>query len=63
MDVVNSGSIGMDIYTGKHTFQVFITNATTMAEKAFITESTEKLGKGNIHIGFNISRFFNIVNY
>jgi len=63
MDVVNSGSLGIDIYTGKHTFQIFITNTTTMAEKAFITESTEKWDKGNIHIGFNISRFFHIVNY
>jgi hypothetical protein len=61
-DVVNSASIGIDIYTGKHTFQVFITNATTMAEKAFITETTERWDKGNIHIGFNILRLFTIVN-
>ena len=61
-DVVNSASIGIDIYTGKHSFQVFITNSTTMAEKAFITESTEKWDKGNIHIGFNLLRLFTIVN-
>jgi hypothetical protein len=61
-EVVSSFSIGFDIYTGKHTFQLFITNATTMAEKAFITETTEKWNKGNIHIGFNINRLFTIVN-
>jgi hypothetical protein len=61
-DVVNSASIGIDIYTGKHTFQVFITNSTTMADKAFITESTERWDKGYIHIGFNLLRLFTIVN-
>jgi hypothetical protein len=61
-DVVSSFSIGFDIYTGKHTFQIFISNSTTMAEKAFITETTEKWNKGNIHIGFNINRLFTVIN-
>jgi len=63
LENVSSFSVGIDIYTGKHTFQIFITNATTMAEKAFITETTDQWNKGYIHIGFNISRLFNIVNY
>ena len=61
-DVVNSFSVGFDIFTGKHTFQVFITNSTTMAEKAFITETTEKWNKGDMHVGFNILRLFTMVN-
>ncbi len=62
-DVVNSFSLGIDIYTGKHTFQLHITNSTTMAEKGFITETTERWDKGQIHIGFNLLRFFTIANY
>jgi hypothetical protein len=61
-EIVNSFSIGFDIYTGKHTFQIFLTNSTTMAEKAFITETTETWKKGNFHIGFNINRLFTVVN-
>lgn len=61
-EIACSFSIGFDIYTGKHTFQIFLTNATTMAEKAFITETTEKWMKGNFHIGFNVNRLFTIVN-
>jgi len=60
---VNSLSIGIDIYTGKHTFQFFITNSVAVDEKSFLTESTEKFFKKGIHFGFNISRLFNIVNY
>jgi hypothetical protein len=60
--VVNSFSLGVDIYTGKHVFQIHITNATTMIEKQFITETTDSWLDGNIHLGFNIIRIFNIVN-
>jgi len=59
---LNSFSIGIDIYTGKHVFQIHITNATTMIEKQFITETTDSWLDGNIHLGFNIIRIFNIVN-
>lgn len=62
MDVVNCFSLGVDIFTGKHTFQIHITNATTMIEKGFITETTERWDKGQIHIGFNMVRLFTIHN-
>lgn len=58
--VENSGSIGLDIYTGKHVFQVFVTNATGMNEKQFITETTESWLKKGIRIGFNIERTFKL---
>lgn len=61
-EVANSFSLGFDIYTGKHVFQIMVTNSTTMVEKAFITQTTDKWKDGNLHIGFNILRLFNIVN-
>ena len=54
-------SIGFDIETGGHVFQLHITNTRGMNEKAFITETTERWRKGDIRIGFNLSRVFTVV--
>lgn len=56
----NSLSMGFDIETGGHVFQLHFTNSTGMFERAFITETTEDFFKGNIHYGFNISRVFTL---
>jgi hypothetical protein len=56
----NSFSVGFDIETGGHVFQLHFTNSPIMFEKGFITETTGRWGKGDIHFGFNISRVFNI---
>ena len=53
-------SIGVDIETGGHVFQLHLTNSRAMIEKGFITETTGDFFDGEIHIGFNISRVFNI---
>ncbi|MEO6668572.1 MAG: DUF5777 family beta-barrel protein [Ferruginibacter sp.] len=53
-------SIGFDIETGGHVFQLHFTNAPGMAEHSFITQTTGTWGKGDILFGFNISRVFNI---
>lgn len=53
-------SIGLDIETGGHVFQLHFTNAPAMNEKTFLTETTGKWEKGDIHFGFNISRVFTI---
>jgi hypothetical protein len=53
-------SIGFDIETGGHVFQLHFTNAVGMNERAFITETTNDWGKGDIQFGFNISRAFQI---
>ena len=53
-------SLGFDIETGGHVFQIHFTNAPAMNEKTFITETTGKWGKGDIHLGFNISRVFTL---
>lgn len=58
--VRNSLSVGFDIETGGHVFQLHFTNSTSMIEKGFITETEGDWGDGDIHFGFNISRIFNI---
>jgi hypothetical protein len=53
-------SIGIDIETGGHVFQLHFSNATGMNERAFINETTSGWGKGDIRFGFNLSRVFQI---
>ncbi|MEN9685826.1 MAG: hypothetical protein RLZZ28_1612 [Bacteroidota bacterium] len=53
-------SIGVDINTGGHVFQLHFTNATGMNEHSFIHETTGSWGNGDVRIGFNISRIFTI---
>jgi hypothetical protein len=56
----NSLSLGFDIETGGHVFQLHFTNSQGMNERTFITETTGDWGKGDIYFGFNISRVFTI---
>lgn len=58
---VNSISIGFDIETGGHVFQLHFTNSTSMIEKGFVTQNTGNFFKGDIHFGFNVSRVFTLV--
>jgi hypothetical protein len=59
----NSVSLGIDIETGGHVFQMHFTNSNGMTEKSFITDTDDKWGKGYIRFGFNISRVFTIKKY
>jgi hypothetical protein len=56
----NSISIGFDIETGGHVFQLHFSNSTGMNERAFITDTHDSWGKGEIRFGFNLSRIFTI---
>lgn len=53
-------SVGLDIETGGHVFQLHFSNARGMNEKAFIAETNQKWGKGEVQFGFNLSRVFTI---
>ncbi|MBK8777444.1 MAG: hypothetical protein IPO25_08525 [Saprospiraceae bacterium] len=53
-------SIGFDIETGGHVFQLHASNSTSMIEKGYIAETVGDWGQGDIHFGFNISRVFTI---
>jgi hypothetical protein len=58
----NSLSVGVDIQTGGHVFQLFFTNSSGITERAFVGQTTDSWSKGQIHFGFNISRIFQIVH-
>ena len=50
--------IGIEIETGGHVFHLNFTNARSMNERAFITETDGDFFGGDLHFGFNISRVF-----
>lgn len=56
----NSFSLGLDIETGGHVFQLHFTNSTSMIEKGFITETVGDWADGGVHFGFNVSRVFTL---
>ena len=56
----DSFSVGVDIETGGHVFQLHVTNSMPMHESGFITRTTSDWGSGGIHFGFNISREFKL---
>ncbi len=57
----NCFSVGCDIETGGHVFQFRLTNAQPIFDRAFITETTGNLKKGDIYFGFTINRVFTIL--
>ena len=56
----NSLSLGFDIETGGHVFQLHFTNSRGMNERSFISETSGEWSKGDIYFGFNISRVFTL---
>ncbi len=56
----NSLSIGFDIETGGHVFQLHFTNSTSMIEKGYIGETVGDWTNGGVHFGFNVSRVFTL---
>lgn len=56
----DSFSVGFDIETGGHVFQLHLTNSKGMTEKHFIGQTTGSWGAGDIFYGFNIARTFSL---
>jgi Membrane bound beta barrel domain (DUF5777) len=59
----NMLSVGVDIETGGHVFQLHFTNSPSMSEYSFVTQNdTDFFAKGGsgIRFGFNVSRVFTI---
>jgi hypothetical protein len=54
----NALSIGVDIETGGHVFQFHLTNARSMADPQWMMQTPGQWGKGDIFLGFNITRVF-----
>lgn len=57
----NPLSIGFDIETGGHVFQLHFSNAVGMNERAYLTDDNGNWLKGEIRFGFNLSRVFQLV--
>ncbi|WP_345369147.1 DUF5777 family beta-barrel protein [Algivirga pacifica] len=55
---INNASVGVDIETGGHVFQLHLTNSRAMVDKAFISETLGEWAAGDIYFGFNILRAF-----
>jgi len=51
-------SVGLDLETGGHIFQIFVTNSTGVTEKSGIPQTEYSWRKGEVLFGFNISRVF-----
>lgn len=58
--VHNSFSLGWDIETGGHVFQLVFTNSQSMLATQYLAQTTGTWGKGDIYFGFNISRNFTL---
>jgi hypothetical protein len=54
----NPFSIGVDIETGGHVFQLHLTNAQPMYDAGFLTNASGDWADGDIFFGFNLSRVF-----
>lgn len=59
-DYYNTFTIGVDLETGGHVFQLFATNGRGAIEEYYIPQSSGSWLNGDIHIGFNITRAFTI---
>ncbi|MDA1269133.1 MAG: DUF5777 family beta-barrel protein [Bacteroidetes bacterium] len=53
-------SVGVDIETGGHVFQLHFTNARGMVEKQFVAQTVGAWQDGDIFYGFNIARTFSL---
>jgi len=61
-DFYNSFSVGFDIETGGHVFQVDFTNSLGMNESMFISRNADRWGGAGVRLGFNLHRVFTMVD-
>lgn len=54
----NPLSVGFDIETGGHVFQLHLTNSMGLFDRNFIAETTGAWNNGGIMFGFNVNRVF-----
>ncbi|MFN3951433.1 MAG: DUF5777 family beta-barrel protein [Thermaurantimonas sp.] len=56
----NALSLGFDIETGGHVFQLHLTNSRGLSDPIWMTQTTGNWLDGEIYFGFNISRVFTL---
>lgn len=54
----NPLSVGLDLETGGHIFQLLFTNSQAMTESGYVTNAAGDWGKGDFFFGFNLYRVF-----
>jgi hypothetical protein len=54
----NPLSVGLDVETGGHVFQLLFTNSQSMSESGYLTNAAGEWGKGDFFFGFNLYRVF-----
>lgn len=59
-DYTNSLTVGFDIETGGHVFQLFFTNSVPINASDFLVATNGDWTKGDIYFGFSISRVFTL---
>jgi hypothetical protein len=61
-DLHDAFALGFDYITGGHVFQIQVTNAQSMFESGFMRQTTGNFWKGDLHLGFNMTRNFSLGN-
>lgn len=54
----NPLSVGLDVETGGHVFQLIFTNSQSMSESGYLTNASGDWRKGDFFFGFNLYRVF-----
>ena len=54
----NPFSVGVDLETGGHVFQMHFTNSQAMNTNGFLGQASGDWSKGDIYFGFNLTRIF-----
>lgn len=57
----NSFSLGFEIETGGHVFQLMVTNSQGITERTFMGQTTDSWSNNQLHVGFNMSRVFTVI--
>lgn len=60
---VNPLSLGVDLDTGGHLFQLILSNSQRMFDQAYYTSTSGDWTKGSLFFGFNLIRGFNLKYY
>ena len=59
----NPLSLGVDLDTGGHLFQLVLSNSQRMFDQALYTQTSGDWTKGSLFFGFNLIREFNLKYY
>jgi hypothetical protein len=58
VDDKNPLSVGFDLETGGHVFQLFFSSTQGIFDKAYLINTNETWSTGGVYFGFNITRVF-----